>query len=1305
MIQKALREYEVSIWSLQDEFLTVLKPAGIWSKGQIQDAEMILKVDGTQEFTFSIPMYYSVNGELKENPSWYTYKDGFIIAGMRKIKVILNKLTSDEEVFEFVITKVTEQHDNNELMCDVECEGLAFQELGKVGYKISLASDDFYAEDLEWFNEHGVTDNGPKATLNYWLNKFLKPLPTNSDYKDSTVWYYKIDMDWSAYINRDADKVYDDEYISAWTLNSNNQLIPAQGSIQNAKEKERLVDLEESNKYNLTQDLAETFGVYCRYEYEHDENYYITGRTIIFYNTFFAEKEKPMDINYRYNTASLSREIDSTDLITKMFVQPVNSNESASGLISIMGIGANKMREDYLFNFDYLHDIKAINDEAYNFIPEYEAEMHRINLGLEPLDERLAELAVKIPEIEAKKQIAENAIQLDRERIGDANKFINNLTGNDGTLEFTVARPDTAVLLKDSENSGSYYIKITQQGILVDTLHIYKTMNFAATNERRLTGEIKTGRFQYDETGNLIKVTNLFRETNDNGTVYLIYKYQPKLYYENVRRAWERRLAKDQSDLSSYGDELTRLNNIKNSLESERETLYNQKKELIEKFESLMGPALREGYWQPEDYTDYGEKHTASLNGVGISSSGLEEFIWDENLLDGEQDIVFNLGADQVAYNYPCIDLSNFNDISNINNYSLIFSENSVIGIQGNSINNQRIFAFGSELIPSYLKSGSTIKPILIVKGAETLSNDALFNMYSGAKLGVVDVNVAVANVSVQVNNIQSFTWAIGINSQYKNFSPKNNSLKAVYPRVKIKSLALKTSEDQFSLKYNSNLLTNYNDFSMFTYIEEHSDKVESGYNITIKPSTLMRYGCTGNIGIIELSYTLSNADVAIYLDALEVLLDSSRPQVSYEVEVSTVDKEFVKNVYKTLGRIVNINDHELKFENVQGYVSEVTLYLDTPWEDTLEIKNYRNKFEDLFATIVAQTESMKKNEQAIVTATQAFSPSGELKTKVLKDTMRKTDLNFAFNNGKLTIDEANGIWGTSDTGVVAFRGGGIFTATEKDADGSWIWNTGITPEGISADQITTGQLDTNKINIYAGNNLRFQLNSEGLFAYKSFAEDFKWLTGFDEDAMEGKVTREDGLDPKQYVVLNENGLFLKTVAGAYLLNSNKTAYQEVKQNVDRVEVSWDGFKIRNLKNKEVFYADTDGNLTLDGIIIARQLQIGGTLDKETNEYIDDGQPLQEYINNLVDSDNNVMIYYGVEDPDDPENPDDIAKNDLWCNFLQDGIWHTKKNSSNVYSKIVDNEWETIDNSSNIQALNRLLNNLNNLTVNESSGG
>jgi hypothetical protein len=71
----------------------------------------------------------------------------------------------------------------------------------------------------------------------------------------------------------------------------------------------------------------------------------------------------------------------------------------------------------------------------------------------------------------------------------------------------------------------------------------------------------------------------------------------------------------------------------------------------------------------------------------------------------------------------------------------------------------------------------------------------------------------------------------------------------------------------------------------------------------------------------------------------------------------------------------------------------------------------------------------MKKNSYVIGLDAQAFTTSGELTEKAILGTMSKVDLNYAFNNGKLTINEKEGIWATSDSGVVAMRGGGIFTA------------------------------------------------------------------------------------------------------------------------------------------------------------------------------------------------------------------------------------------------------------------------------------
>ena len=139
VLNKEIRSYEVSLWTLQDDFMTVLKWSDVEQKGRIEDPKLTINVDGTQKFTFSIPMYYRVNGKLIENPNWYNVQQGLLIMGLRKIKIIFNKgeefNIEDEEmrakvrssnVFELLITKVTDTHEEDRLICSVECEGLAF---------------------------------------------------------------------------------------------------------------------------------------------------------------------------------------------------------------------------------------------------------------------------------------------------------------------------------------------------------------------------------------------------------------------------------------------------------------------------------------------------------------------------------------------------------------------------------------------------------------------------------------------------------------------------------------------------------------------------------------------------------------------------------------------------------------------------------------------------------------------------------------------------------------------------------------------------------------------------------------------------------------------------------------------------------------------------------------------------------------------------------------------------------------------------------------------------------------------------
>ena len=179
---KQIRNYEVSIWTLQDSFITVLKPTNLENKEMFQDGEITLKNDGENIINFTIPMYILTDGEFIENPLWYSKKSGYLMANLRKLKVIFNKSTEVEEIFEFLITKVVEKHEGHSKICEVEGSGLAFNELGKQGYKISLSEEDLFADVNEAASSDSLTNVNIKNNLNYWVDKVL----------DGTKWKYSV---------------------------------------------------------------------------------------------------------------------------------------------------------------------------------------------------------------------------------------------------------------------------------------------------------------------------------------------------------------------------------------------------------------------------------------------------------------------------------------------------------------------------------------------------------------------------------------------------------------------------------------------------------------------------------------------------------------------------------------------------------------------------------------------------------------------------------------------------------------------------------------------------------------------------------------------------------------------------------------------------------------------------------------------------------------------------------------------------------------------------------------------------------
>lgn len=1031
ILKKEIRSYEVSLWTLQDSFITVLKWSDAEQKGRIQDPKMKLNIDGTQEFTFSIPMYYYFHGKMITNENWYNTRNGNIMASMRKVKVIFNKATDDEAVFEFLIVDVKETHENDILTCELKCEGLAFHELGKIGYIFSLSQDVFELEYEKWQK----TRSGPEPvqTLDYWCSKIdLPKYPTSAALINAATWYYKVNMKYTAFNNvgpqRSSEKVYEENYVRSWSADLKPRVT------ENYTEKARPISIENSNVYNITQELAEKFNIFCRYEYTYDENYHIKSRCIVFYNNYLEEDRGVLTFMYPHSSSKITREMDATNLTTKLYVSDVEDDTIFSGYHSIMNVEANKTKENYILNFDYMLKIGTITQEQYDSIRPYEIKMRQYNEELTQKQANLAAYQEQAPELEAKIAVLEKSITTATEQITQNNRLKNALDAADGDADgfITVgnSNPDQRLIVNNTEG---HLIRMdnTNKGIDVSTIHIYRSYN---GSDQTFSNEITSFEPIYEPEYNTLIKISVPAQTGSQ-TVYLTYKYNPTLYYDKIVTIWETKLGKDNNDLTKLKDQLGTKNEttdrgesglykIITDTEDRIDELLDLKRDAIHAFERVMGPALREGYWQPEDYNDYGEQKeaTATLTMsdpaiIMTASTGNGMAVgWEMDLFDGEQDIYYNQGITEDKVYYPCINLTSiYEDIrSTINEYSFIFNNNYYNAEANiNDIKNIQVYKVGSQALLRFVRQGNNIYPALIIVGAKSLTDAELDFMFDNSK-----GHPRLAKISTTINEgtgtvSTSIQGAINVSDDrfWKFNGEAITTCNVVYPRIKFSSLALKTDTTNLVLRYANVLLKQFEDYRINTRTVERDGNYYPEYFITLKPDVIFLRGFNQEV---KVDYILSNADTSIYLDALDVSKENAYPKVSYEITPNILNPNLSHILYQKLAQVVMINDIELKLEDTFGYISEIDLDLDDVSKDSITVQNYKTKFEDLFSNIVAQTESMKHASQALsAAAAGSIALTGDAFSATLQQNQTILDayLDSHFDSSQVVIDKLTSLF------------------------------------------------------------------------------------------------------------------------------------------------------------------------------------------------------------------------------------------------------------------------------------------------------
>lgn len=249
----------------------------------------------------------------------------------------------------------------------------------------------------------------------------------------------------------------------------------------------RTLNGEKSNRFNLTQELSKVFEIYPIYYTEHEENgkvitdlveengkQYKKMRKKVFYITEKGVENK-LGFKYTKNLSNISRTFDSKEIVTKLYVEDVDSELSKTGLCSIKTAEDNPSKDSYIIDFSYyimrgLLDKETTEADLYGIDGSDMGYLKQLGYYNKKYDE-LSNLIINLQD-ESYNELAANVevnlagIETAQQELNKINKSLSRYSSN--------RNKNTQITGEENDTYLSYKIKYNEQknillGLIEDT--------------------------------------------------------------------------------------------------------------------------------------------------------------------------------------------------------------------------------------------------------------------------------------------------------------------------------------------------------------------------------------------------------------------------------------------------------------------------------------------------------------------------------------------------------------------------------------------------------------------------------------------------------------------------------------------------------------------------------------------------------------------------------------------------------------------------------------------------------------------
>ena len=177
-------------------------------------------------------------------------------------------------------------------------------------------------------------------------------------------------------------------------------------------ESEKILSIQASNSnyFNILQDLCETFECWLDIRVEHEEDgsikldeNYNPIKKIAFKE--YAGKDNFAGFKNRINLTGITRNIDSNEIVTKLIVDPVQSEYTDTGSVDIQEAKSNPSGQSYILNFSYYINRGLITnvEQCNKDVNDYYQKIKEINNQRTDLEKEYVEASAALTRVSAQR--------------------------------------------------------------------------------------------------------------------------------------------------------------------------------------------------------------------------------------------------------------------------------------------------------------------------------------------------------------------------------------------------------------------------------------------------------------------------------------------------------------------------------------------------------------------------------------------------------------------------------------------------------------------------------------------------------------------------------------------------------------------------------------------------------------------------------------------------------------------------------------------------------------------------------------